>query len=57
VTSGLKRKQIKQAQYMKTTTHITRTTLTASGINYKTLKAAAALKRLQEIETMPSPHN
>ena len=42
---------------MKTTTHITRTTLTASGINYKTLKAAAALKRLQEIETMPSPHN
>lgn len=28
-----------------------------SNINYNTLKAADALKRLQEIETMSSPHN
>jgi hypothetical protein len=28
-----------------------------SNINYMTLKAAAALKRLQEIETLGSPSN
>lgn len=28
-----------------------------SGINYDTLKAAAALKRLQEIESLGAPHN
>ena len=31
--------------------------LNAAGINYNTLKAAAALKRLHEIETLASPHN
>ena len=31
--------------------------LNASGINYQTLKAAAALKRLQEIESITSPSN
>ena len=31
--------------------------LNPANINYNTLKAAEALKRLQEIETMSSPHN
>ena len=31
--------------------------LNAAGINYQTLKAAQALKRLQEIETLGAPHN
>lgn len=31
--------------------------LNAAGINYQTLKAAAALKRLQEIESLSSPTN
>jgi arylsulfatase A-like enzyme len=31
--------------------------LNAAGINYQTLKAAAALKRLQDIETLANPHN
>jgi len=31
--------------------------LNAAGINYQTLKAAAALKRLKEIESLSSPHN
>ena len=31
--------------------------LNAAGINYQTLKAAAALKRLQEIETLGAPGN
>jgi len=31
--------------------------LNAAGINYQTLKAAEALKRLQELETMSSPAN
>ncbi len=31
--------------------------LNASGINYQTLKAAAALKRLQELENLSSPRN
>jgi arylsulfatase len=31
--------------------------LDASAINYNTLKAADAMKRLQEIETLSSPHN
>ncbi len=31
--------------------------LNAAGINYQTLKAATALKRLQEIETLAPPHN
>lgn len=31
--------------------------LSASNINYMTLKAAEALKRLQEIETLSNPHN
>jgi arylsulfatase len=28
-----------------------------SNINYNTLKAAEAMKRLQEIETLSNPHN
>ena len=32
-------------------------TLNAAGINYQTLKAAAALKRLQELETLSPPRN
>jgi arylsulfatase len=31
--------------------------LNAGGINYQTLKAAAALKRLQDIETIGAPRN
>ena len=31
--------------------------LNAAGINYQTLKAAAALKRLQELETIGNPGN
>ena len=31
--------------------------LNAGGINYQTLKAAAALKRLQDIETIGAPGN
>jgi hypothetical protein len=31
--------------------------LNAAGINYQSLKAAAALKRLQEIETLGRPNN
>ena len=31
--------------------------LNAAGINYQTLKAAAALKTLKEIESIASPHN
>lgn len=31
--------------------------LNAAGINYQTLKAADALKRLQEIETLGRPGN
>ena len=31
--------------------------LNAAGINYQTLKAAAALKRLKEIESLSPPHN
>jgi arylsulfatase len=31
--------------------------LSAGGINYNTLKAAAALKRLNEIESLGSPRN
>ena len=32
-------------------------TLNAAGINYQTLKAAEALKRLNELETLGSPSN
>ena len=28
-----------------------------SGINYNTLKASQAMKRLQELETLGNPHN
>jgi hypothetical protein len=31
--------------------------LNAAGINYQTLKAAAALKRLQDLETIGRPNN
>jgi len=31
--------------------------LNAAGINYQTLKAAEALKRLQELETIADPNN
>ena len=31
--------------------------LNAAGINYQTLKAAAALKRLNELETIGAPRN
>jgi arylsulfatase len=31
--------------------------LNAAGINYQTLKAAAALKRLNELETIGTPGN
>ena len=31
--------------------------LNAAGINYQTLKAAAALKRLNEIESLGNPSN
>jgi arylsulfatase len=31
--------------------------LNPAGINYQTLKAAAAMKRLQEIESLASPRN
>ena len=31
--------------------------LNAAGINYNSLKAAQAMKRLQEIETMSAPSN
>jgi hypothetical protein len=31
--------------------------LNAAGINYQSLKVASAMKRLQELESLPSPHN
>ena len=44
-------------EYLEQPVRPTGGSLSAGGINYNTLKAAAALKRLNEIETLGNPSN